>query len=71
MSGQAQQEHNEEMVRIPEHLKVRASYELQRGGHHEEEGNRDDVAGDASCRHKANGDRVLCKWKALTSKAFS
>ena len=59
VEGQAEEEDNEEMVSVPEHLKVGATDELQRGGHHQEESHGDDVTSDTSSCHKADGDRVL------------
>ena len=60
MEGQAQEEHDEEVMSVPEHFKVRATNELKRRGYHEEESHCDDVTGDPSSSRKANCDRVLC-----------
>lgn len=47
------------MVCVPEDLEVRASYELQGGGDHEEQGHGNDVPSDASGCDKADSDRIL------------
>ena len=59
MEGQSEEEDDEEMVGVPEDLKVGAADKLKRRGDHEEQSHRDDVTSDAGCRHKADGDGVL------------
>ncbi len=59
MDRQPQEEDDEEVVGVPEHLKVGASDEIQGRGNHEEEHHRDDVARDASCRGEADSDGIL------------
>ena len=59
MEGQTKKEDNEEMMGVPEHLKVGATDELQGGGDHKEQGYCDDVTGDTSSCHKTDGDGIL------------
>ena len=59
MEGQTEEEDNEEMVRIPKHLKVGAADELKGGGDHQEQGHSDNVTRDTSSCHKTNGDGIL------------
>ena len=56
---QTHKEDNEELVSVPEHLKVRAPDELQGRCDHQEQYDCDDVARDASRCHKTDGDGIL------------
>lgn len=58
MEGQAEEEDDEEMVRVPEHLKVGATDELEGGGDHQKQGHSDDMTCDTSSCHKTNGDGI-------------
>ena len=60
MEGQTKKEDNEEMVSVPENLKVGATDELQGRGDHQEQGYGDDVTSDTSSCHKTYSDGVLC-----------
>ena len=59
MHSQAQQEDDEELVGIPEHFKVGASDELQRGRDHEEEGHSNHMTRDAGSGHETGSNGIL------------
>ena len=61
MSGQPNEEDDEELVSVPEHLKIGAPDELEGGGYHQEKGHRDDVTSNPSRSYKADGDSILYK----------
>ncbi len=60
VKGKAQQEHNEEVVGVPENLKVGAANKVEGWGYHQEESHCDYMACDASSCREANRDGVLC-----------
>ena len=59
VEGQTQEEDNEEVVGVPENLKVGATNELKGGRDHQEERNCDDVTCDTRSCHKTYSDWVL------------
>jgi len=59
MGGQSQQEDNEELVGIPEHLEVRATDELHGRGDHQEQSHGDHMTRDARRRHETGCDGIL------------
>ena len=59
MEGQSHEEDDEEMVGVPEDFKVGTSYELQRGGDHEEQHHCDHMTSHARGRRKADSDGIL------------
>lgn len=65
MEGESKQEHNEQVVCVPEYFKIGAADELKGSCDHEEQRYSDYVSCDASSCYEADSDGVL--WIQLSN----